>query len=104
MGTEAQREIKTGEIEIKKIREIGERTAKRFGAYSLDVSSLPVIQGVWTSGKTDKRYSEPMYKIELFIEDTFKNHDWLKSFKEIIKQDLEQEEIFIIVHNAEILR
>lgn len=91
-------------IEIRKIREVTKEIQGKFGAYSLDpFARLPIIQGVWTSDKTSKIYSEQMYLVELFVEDTFDNQKWLKSFKEIVRQKLEQEEIFVIVQNAEIL-
>ena len=92
-------------IESKKIRKVTEGIQERFGGYSLNpFASLPIIQGVWTSDETNKIYSEPQYMIELFVEDTFDNQKWLKSFKEMTRQELQQEEIFVIVQDAEILK
>ena len=93
-------------IPITKISKITDQVRERFGAYTLRHASLPIMQkeimkGVWTSGK--KIYDEQMFMIELFVEDTFKNKRWLKAFKEIICQELNQKEIFIITQDAEIL-
>ena len=41
--------------------------------------------------------------IEIFVEDTFDNKNWLKTYKEMIRQDLKQKEIFVIEMNAEML-
>ncbi len=92
-------------IEPKKIRKLTEMVRERFGAYSINpFAMLPFIQGVWTSEETHKLYTEPMFMIELFVEDTFKNQRWLKSFKERARQELDQEELFVISQNAEILK
>ncbi len=91
-------------IELKKIREIAEEIRERFGAYSLNpFANLPIIQGAWTDNKTKKTYIEPMYSIELFVEDTFDNQKWLKSCKEIWRQKLNQDELFIVAQDAEII-
>jgi hypothetical protein len=91
-------------IETKKIREVLENIRKRFGSYSLNpLATLPLIQGVWTSDSTNKIYREQVFMVELFVQDTFDNQKWLKSFREIIRQELHQEEIFIIVQDAEII-
>ena len=91
-------------IEIKKIRKITEMIKDNFGSYSLNpFARLPLIQGVWSSEKTNRTYTEKMFMIELFVEDTFNNQKWLKAFKEMVRQDLSQEEIFIITQNAEII-
>jgi len=93
------------EIEYKKIRKITEEITERFGACSLHPkATLPSIEGIWTSDKTNKIYDEPVFMIELFIEDTFDNQKWLESFKEMTRQRLKQEELFVIVQNAEILK
>lgn len=91
-------------IETKKIRKVLEDIRKRFGAYSLNpLAVLPLIQGVWTSNLTNKIYREQVFMVELFVQDTFDNQRWLKAFKEMARQELEQEEIFIIVQDAEII-
>jgi len=91
-------------IEIGKIRKITDQIKDRFGSYSMNpFARLPLIEGVWTSDKTGKTYTEQMFMAELFLEDTFKNKSWLKAFREIVKQELKQEEIFIIVQDAEII-
>lgn len=91
-------------IEPKKIRKITEQIQEKFGAYSLNpFARLPIIEGIWTSD-TKKVYSDTLYCVELFVEDTFNNQSWLKAFKEMARQELQQEELFVIVQNAEILR
>ena len=91
-------------IDTKKIRQVTERIREKFGAYSLNpFARLPIIEGVWTSDKTSKTYTEPMFLVELFVQDTFDNQKWLRSFKEMVRQDLSQEALFVIVQNAEIL-
>jgi len=90
-------------IPIVKIRKITESIREKFGAYSFNpFAKLPILAGVWTDDKS-KVYSESMQLIELFVEDTFDNQKWIKAFKEITRQDLQQEEIFIIVQDAEII-
>ena len=90
-------------IPISKISSITEEIRQKFGAYSFNpFAKLPVIGGVWTDGKS-RLYNEPMQVIELFVEDTFDNQKWMMAFKEMTRQKLEQEELFIIVQNAEIL-
>lgn len=86
-----------------KILKIAEEIRKKFGAYSFDpFGRLPIIQGVWTSN-TKEVYKEDMNLIDLFVEDTFDNQKWFKAMKEIWRQELDQEELFIIVQNAEIV-
>jgi len=90
-------------IPTNKILKIAEEIREKFGAYSLDPwGRLPIIQGVWTSNK-QKRYEEEMNILDLFVEDTFDIQKWFKAKKEIWRQELEQEELFIIVQNAEII-
>lgn len=91
-------------VEPEKLLKIANEVGNKFKAYSASLSNLPIIEGLWTSEKDGKKYAEPMMLLELFVEDTFKNKKWLKAFKEMIAQELEQEEIFIIVQDAEILR
>ena len=90
-------------IPTNKILKIAEEIREKFGAYSFDPwGRLPIIQGVWTSNK-QKRYEEEMNILDLFVEDTFDIQKWFKAKKEIWRQELEQEELFIIVQNAEII-
>ena len=90
-------------IPSNKILKIAEEIREKFGAYSFDpFGRLPIIQGVWTSEK-QKKYQEEMSILDLFVEDTFDIQKWFKAKKEIWRQDLEQEELFIIVQNAEII-
>lgn len=90
-------------IESNKIGKIAQMIKDRFGAYSFNpFASPPIIQGVWTS-KDGFTYEERMNLIELFVEDTIDNQKWLRAFKEMVRQELNQEEIFIIVQDAEII-
>jgi len=41
--------------------------------------------------------------VDLFVEDTLDIQKWFKAQKELWRQELEQEELFIIVQNAEII-
>ncbi len=92
------------QIPEKKILKIAEEIREKFGAYSLDpYGKLPIIQGVWTSNSTQEKYQEDMYLLDLFVEDTFDIKKWFKAKREIWRQELEQEELFIIVQNAEII-
>lgn len=80
---------------------IAEQIEKRFGGYSMNpFAYLPIIDGSWTE-EENLNYKEQMFLLEVFVEDTFKNKAWIKAYKEIIKQDLDQKEIFIIEMNAE---
>ena len=75
----------------------------KFGGYSLDpFGRLPIIQGVWEN-KDGKKFEEEMNVMELFVEDTFDNKRWMKYQKEIWRQELQQEEFFIIVQDAEVI-
>ena|SRR3989344_1419787 len=90
-------------IPLNKILKIAEEIREKFGAYSLDpYGRLPIIQGVWTSEKR-KKYQEEMNILDLFVEDTFDIQKWFRAKREIWRQELAQEELFIIVQNAEII-
>ena len=90
-------------IPSNKILKIAEEIREKFGAYSLDpFGRLPIIQGVWTS-EDKKKYQEEMNILDLFVEDTFNIKKWFKAKREIWRQELEQEELFIIVQDAEII-
>jgi len=90
-------------ISMRVIQKIAKQIEERFGAYSLDpYSHLPVIQGFWKDGDGLK-YKEEHFLLELFIEDTFDNKKWISSYKEMIRQELNQKEIFIMEINAEVL-
>lgn len=82
---------------------ISNEIKEKFGGYSLNhFGRLPVIQGLWTS--TEKKiYPEEMSVIELFVEDTFDTQKWFKVQKERWRQVLRQEELFVIVQDAEII-
>ena len=63
------------------IFKITEKIRDRFGAYSLNPhATLPIIEGTWTSPTTKKRFTETMTLIEIFLEDTHKNKEWIKAF------------------------
>lgn len=90
-------------IPMKLILEIAEQIEERFGAYSINpFAYLPIIQGCWTDG-VGMNYKEPMFLLELFVEDTFKNSDWIKAYRVMIEQKLDQKRIFIIEMNAEVV-
>ncbi len=90
-------------IPMKIIQEIAEKIEERFGAYSLDpFTHLPVIQGCWKD-KDGLKYEEEHFLFELFLEDTFENKKWIEAYKEMIRQELKQKEIFILEMNAEIV-
>ncbi len=90
-------------IPTNKILKIAEEIREKFGAYSIDpYGRLPIIQGVWTSDKK-RKYEDEMNILDLFVEDTFNIQKWFRAKKEIWRQELEQEELFIIVQNAEII-
>lgn len=91
-----------GKIPKKEILGVTQKIREKFGALSVNpFATLPIIQGTWTSA-TKKQFEEPMFLIEIFLEDTFDNAKWIKSFKEIIRQELKQEEIFLISQDAEL--
>jgi len=90
-------------IPIKIIQDIAEKIQERFGGYSLDpFAHLPVIQGSW-QGSEGLKYEEYHFLLELFTEDTFENKKWISAYKEMIRQDLKQKEIFILEMNAEVV-
>ena len=90
-------------IQSKKIQNIAEQIQARFGGYSLDpFAHLPVVQGSW-QGSDGLKYEEFHFLLELFVEDTFENKKWISAYKEMIRQDLKQQEIFILEINAEVV-
>jgi hypothetical protein len=92
-------------IEKEKIRKVTDDLTKKFGGYTLNpLAYLPLMEGVGTSNKTHKIYTEQVICIELFIQDTFNNQSWMKAFTEMIRQEFKQEELFVIVQNAEIIK
>jgi len=91
-------------IEAPKIRKITGSLTDKFGGYTLNpLAYLPLMEGAGTSPKTNKIYTEQVFCIELFIQDTFDNQKWMQAFSEMVRQELKQEELFVIVQNAEIL-
>lgn len=95
---------KGNEIPSAKSDKITRLIERRFGAYSLNpLAQLPLIQGAWTSKRTKRIQKEQMRVAELFLEDTFKNRQWVKAIKEMARREFEQEEIFVISQEAEIL-
>ena len=85
------------------ILKIADEIEKEFGGYSFDpFGRLPIIRGIWIS-ENNKRYSEEMNVVQLFTEDTFDVKKWFKAKREIWRQDLKQESLFIIVQDAEII-
>lgn len=92
------------DIPKNKILKITQQIREKFGSFSVNpFATLPIIQGTWTS-PTKKQFEESMFLIEIFLEDTFNNMKWIISFKELIRQDLEQEEIFLICQDAELVK
>ena len=89
-------------IPLKLIQNIVERFGDRFGGYTLDSAYLPAIEGFWKDNNNLK-YKEEHFLLELFTEDTFDNKKWIIAQKECIRQELKQEEIFIMEMYAEIL-
>jgi len=88
-------------IPIRLIIQIAEEIKERFGAYSINpFAFLPAIEGSWKGGD-GLNYKEEMFLLEIFMEDTYKNKEWLKAYKIMIKQKLNQKEIFILELLAE---
>lgn len=91
------------QIPIEKTTEILNEVEKRFGSYSIDpFGRLPLI-GVWNDHKTKQRYVDDVQILELFVEDTINIKKWIAAQREIWKQELQQEELFIMVQDAEIV-
>ncbi len=92
-------------IEDKKMRKVTTDIMERFGGYTVNpFAVLPIIDGAWKDKKTHETYLDKLICIEIFMEDTFDNQKWLISFKELVRQQLKQEELFVIVQNAEIIK
>lgn len=90
-------------IPIGQIIHIAEEIEERFGAYSINpFAFLPAIEGSW-KGDDGLQYKEEMFLLEIFMEDTFKNKEWLQAYKVMIKQRLKQKEIFILELSAEVV-
>lgn len=90
-------------IPLEKTTKIMNEMEEKFGGYSLDpFGKLPIIQGVWVS-PDNRRYTDEMFVLELFVEDTFDIKKWFKAKKEIWRQELNQKELFVIVQDAEII-
>ena len=90
-------------IPLDKTTEILNKVEEKFGGYSLDpFGRLPLI-GVWNDMNSKKKYIDEVQVLELFVEDTFNIKKWFSAMKEIWRQSLEQEELFIIVQDAEII-
>lgn len=88
-------------IPDKKFREIADQLMKKFKTYSFHPhAQLPLIEGEWV-GELGKIYKDECFCIEIFVQDTFDNQKWLKSFTEIVRQLLKQTELFVLCQNAE---
>ncbi len=93
------------EIESEKILTITKGIEKKFGSYSINPhATLPIIQGKWLDQASKKTYEDELFCVELFVEDTFDNCNWLKSFTEIARQELNQKELFVLCQNAELIK
>jgi len=70
----------------------------RFGAVSLETQT---IRGVWQhSGQT---YRDDLARLFVDVLDTGENRDWFRQFKERLKVEFRQLEIWIVTHPIEIL-
>jgi len=91
------------EIPILEITKILNQVEEKFGGYSIDpFGRLPLI-GIWKDPKNHKRYEDEVQILELFVEDTLNIKKWFSAMKELWRQQLKQEEFFIIVQDAEII-
>jgi len=90
-------------IPLEKVTKILNEVEEKFGGYSLDPFGRMPLIGVWNDQKENKRYADEIQVLELFVEDTIKIKKWFIAKKELWKQELEQEELFIMVQDAEII-
>ncbi len=90
-------------IPVEKTTKILNEVEDKFGGYSVEPFGRMPLIGVWNDNKDKKRYVDEIQILELFIEDTIKNKKWFIAKKELWKQELEQEELFIMVQDAEII-
>ncbi len=90
-------------IPLEKTTVILNSIEERFGGYSLDpFGRLPLI-GIWNDQRNKQRYSDEIQMVELFVEDTIDIKKWITAMKEVWRQELRQNELFIIVQDAEII-
>ncbi len=99
------RNYKNGKpVEEEKFDIFTEKLNKKFkGVTFIPSIDFPLIQGTWTNPKTKEVSKDKIAKIELFVEDTMKIQTWIKNFKTYLEKELGQDEIFVLVQNAEIL-
>jgi len=91
-------------IEPERFDEFTEELKEKFDGVTFVPSiDSPLIQGIWKSKKTQITYKDKISMIELFVGDTLEIQDWIREFKEKIEKELEQEKIFVLVQNAEVL-
>lgn len=71
---------------------------RRFGAVSLETQT---IRGVWQ--QSGQIYRDDLARIFVDVEDTPENRAWFRQFKEKLKADFQQLDIWIVTHPVEII-
>ena len=71
---------------------------RRFGAVSLETQT---IRGVWQ--QAGQIYRDDLARIFVDVEDTPENRAWFRQFKEKLKADFQQLDIWIVTHPVEII-
>ena len=90
-------------IPQEKIAKILDEIIEKFGVSSYQENAkLPLVQGVWIS-KEGKRYSDVVSLVCLILEDTVDHNKWFIEKSRLWRQELEQEEFFIVVQYAELI-
>lgn len=80
-------------IESKKHREIKNKIIDKFGAISVHPGS---ISGTWIHPNTGVIYYDNNFKFEITVEKSSSNEEFFETFKEFLKEFLQQQQIYII--------
>lgn len=92
-------------IEDSKLREITKQIRDKFKGYSANPKAVfPIWEGAWIDEKHNRALLENVICVELFTQDTFDNQRWMRSQTELWKQTLEQDDLFVLVQNAEMIK
>ena len=92
------------EVPEKVMADILNEIIVKFGKASYQKNvKLPLIQGTWTS-KDGKLYSEEVSLLCLVIENKLSHVKWFIEKAEEWREKLDQEEFFIVVQYADVIR
>jgi uncharacterized protein YnzC (UPF0291/DUF896 family) len=88
------------DIEPERIKQIKEELISKFGAITVSSRSSP-YQGTWKYGGVE--YIDDIIKVEIVVSGDKATKEYLKAFKERLKESLQQVDILITTHGIQVI-